>query len=82
MIGTIIFAPILLGVSILDAAIIGNVIAAVSVSPAVVVPRMIKLIEEGYGKTKMIPQLILAGASVDDVLAKRLSVKYNKLWLG
>ena len=65
MIGTIIFAPLLLGVSVLDAAIIGSVIAAVS--PAVVVPRMIKLIEEGYGKDKSIPQLILAGASVDDV---------------
>ena len=65
MIGTIIFAPLLLGVSILDAAIIGSVIAAVS--PAVVVPRMIKLIEEGYGTDKSVPQLILAGASVDDV---------------
>ena len=65
IIGTIIFAPLLLGVSLIDAAIIGSVIAAVS--PAVVVPRMIRLIEEGYGKSKGIPQLILAGASVDDV---------------
>jgi NhaP-type Na+/H+ or K+/H+ antiporter len=65
MIGTIIFAPLLLGVTYLEAAIIGSVIAAVS--PAVVVPRMIKLMEEGYGKEKSIPQLILAGASVDDV---------------
>ena len=65
MVGTIIFAPLLLNVSILDAAIIGSVIAAVS--PAVVVPRMIKLIEDGYGTDKSIPQLILAGASVDDV---------------
>ena len=65
MLGTIIFAPLLLGVSLLDAAIIGSVIAAVS--PAVIVPRMIRLIEEGYGKEKSIPQLILAGASVDDV---------------
>lgn len=65
MIGTIIFAPLLFKVSILDAAIIGSVIAAVS--PAVVVPRMIKLIEKGYGTEKSIPQLILAGASVDDV---------------
>ncbi len=65
MLGTIILAPILLGVSVLEAAIIGSVIAAVS--PAVVVPRMIKLIDEGYGKDKSIPQLILAGASVDDV---------------
>lgn len=65
MIGTVIFAPLLLGVSVLEAAVIGSVIAAVS--PAVIVPRMIKLIEEGYGKDKNIPQLILAGASVDDV---------------
>ena len=65
MIGSIIFAPLLLGVTVLEAAIIGSVIAAVS--PAVIVPRMIKLIEEGYGKEKNIPQLILAGASVDDV---------------
>ena len=65
MMGTIVFAPLLLGVSILDAAIIGSVMAAVS--PAVVVPRMIKLIEDGYGTDKSIPQLILAGASVDDV---------------
>ena len=65
MIGTIIFAPLLLGVTYLEAAIIGSVIAAVS--PAVIVPRMIRLMEEGYGKEKSIPQLILAGASVDDV---------------
>ena len=65
MLGTVIFAPILLGVSVLEAAVIGSVIAAVS--PAVIVPRMIRLIEEGYGKSKSIPQLILAGASVDDV---------------
>ena len=65
MLGTIIFAPLLLNVTVLEAAIMGSVIAAVS--PAVVVPRMIKLIEEGYGVKKSIPQLILAGASVDDV---------------
>ena len=65
ILGTVIFAPMLLGVTMLDAAIMGSVIAAVS--PAVVVPRMIRLIEEGYGKNKSIPQLILAGASVDDV---------------
>lgn len=65
MVGTIIFAPLLLDVTVLEAAIIGSVIAAVS--PAVVVPRMIKLMEEGYGTGKSIPQLILAGASVDDV---------------
>ena len=65
ILGTVILAPMLLGVTMLEAAIIGSVIAAVS--PAVIVPRMIKLIDEGYGKEKSIPQLILAGASVDDV---------------
>ena len=65
MLGTIILAPIFLKVTVLEAAIIGSVIAAVS--PAVVVPRMIRLIDEGYGKSKSIPQLILAGASVDDI---------------
>ncbi|MDE6232932.1 MAG: cation:proton antiporter [Lachnospiraceae bacterium] len=65
ILGTVVLAPILLKVSVLEAAIMGSVIAAVS--PAVVVPRMIRLIDEGYGKNKSIPQLILAGASVDDV---------------
>ncbi len=65
ILGTMLLAPMLLGVSVTEAAVIGSVIAAVS--PAVVVPRMIKLIEEGYGKRKSIPQLILAGTSVDDV---------------
>ena len=65
MLGTIIFAPLLLGVSVLEAAIMGSVMAAVS--PAVIVPRMIKLMDEGYGTDKSIPQMILAGASVDDV---------------
>lgn len=63
--GMVVLAPILLKVSVLEAAIMGSVIAAVS--PAVIVPRMIRLIDEGYGKNKSIPQLILAGASVDDV---------------
>lgn len=65
ILGTVILAPMLFGVTILEGAIMGSVIAAVS--PAVIVPRMIRLIEEGYGKNKSIPQLILAGASVDDV---------------
>lgn len=65
MLGTILLAPLLLGVSVLEAAIIGSVLAAVS--PAVIVPRMIRLIEQGYGKENSIPQMILAGASVDDV---------------
>ena len=65
ILGVILIAPKLFGISILDAAIIGSVIGAVS--PAVIVPRMIKLIDEGWGADKGIPQMILAGASVDDV---------------
>lgn len=63
--GMMIFAPLLLGVSYAEAAVMGSVVAAVS--PAVVVPKMIKLSSEGYGTDKGIPELILAGASVDDV---------------
>jgi len=65
IIGMVILAPILFDVSLIDAAIMGSVVAAVS--PAVVVPRMLKLIEEGYGTEKGIPQLIMASSSVDDV---------------
>lgn len=65
ILGTILLAPLLLGVSVLEAAIIGSVLAAVS--PAVIVPRMIRLMEQGYGKENSIPQMLLAGASVDDV---------------
>ena len=65
LIGMIIIAPKLMGISVLEAAIMGSVLAAVS--PAVVVPRMVKLMDEGYGVKEGIPQLILAGASVDDV---------------
>lgn len=65
LIGMILLAPGLMGMSVLEAAILGAVLAAVS--PAVVVPRMIKLMDEGYGVKEGIPQLIIAGASVDDV---------------
>lgn len=61
----VIFAPPLLHISQLDAAIMGAVLGAVS--PAVVVPRMVQLMDEKYGTDKQIPQLILAGASLDDV---------------
>lgn len=63
--GMLLLAPKLMGLSILAAAVMGAVLAAVS--PAVVVPRMVKLMDEGYGVKEGIPQLILAGASVDDV---------------
>ena len=65
ILGMILLAPKLMGLTVLEAAIMGAVLAAVS--PAVVVPRMVRLMDEGYGVNKGIPQLILAGASVDDV---------------
>lgn len=61
----VLLAPILLGVNPIEAAIMGAVLGAVS--PAVVVPRMVHLMENKYGTDKGIPQLLLAGASLDDV---------------
>ena len=61
----LLFAPMLLDVSHVEALLMGSVLAAVS--PAVVVPRMITLMDEGRGTYKKIPQLILAGASLDDI---------------
>lgn len=61
----VLLGPIILNISRLDAALMGAVLAAVS--PAVVVPRMVGLIETGYGVEKSIPQMILAGASCDDI---------------
>ena len=65
ILGMLILAPMFFGISLLEAAIMGAVIAAVS--PAVIVPRMLKLMENGYGREKKIPQMLMAGASVDDV---------------
>lgn len=65
ILGYVIFAPAFFGITRVEAAVMGAVLAAVS--PAVVVPRMIKLIEEKCGTAKSIPQLILAGASCDDI---------------
>lgn len=80
IIGTIIIAPKLLGISILDAAVMGAVIAAVS--PAVVVPKMLYLMENNYGTNKSIPQLIMAGASVDDVFVIVLFTAFTGLAQG
>ncbi|EQG06135.1 sodium/hydrogen exchanger family protein [Clostridioides difficile 6041] len=65
IIGMIVLAPKLLGVSILEAAVMGAVVGAVS--PAIIVPKMLKLMEEGYGIEKSIPQMLLAGTSIDDI---------------
>lgn len=65
IVGYVLFAPIFLGISRIDAAVMGAVLAAVS--PAVVVPRMVQLMEEKYGTKQSIPQMIMAGASCDDI---------------
>lgn len=80
VIGMILLAPAILNMSILDAAVLGAVIGAVS--PAVIVPRMIKLIDEGRGTNKGIPQMILAGASVDDVYVIVLFTTFTSLAQG
>lgn len=80
IIGMLILAPIFLNITILEAAIMGTVIAAVS--PAVIVPRMLKLMESGYGKGKRIPQMIMAGASVDDVFVIVLFTAFTGLARG
>lgn len=77
ILGMVLLAPRLLGLSLLEAAVMGSVVAAVS--PAVVVPRMLRLMEEGYGTAKSIPQLIMAGASVDDVFVIVLFTSFTSL---
>ncbi len=80
ILGMIVLAPRLLRLSYLEAAILGAVVGAVS--PAVVVPRMIKLMDSGYGTKKGIPQMILAGASVDDVFVIVLFTTFTSLAQG
>lgn len=65
LIGYLVFAPLILGITRVEAAVMGSVLAAVS--PAVVVPRMVQLMEKKYGTEKAIPQMIMAGASCDDI---------------
>ncbi len=74
ILGVCIIAPLIFPISILDAFVIGSVLAAVS--PAVLVPRMIRLIDEGYGS---IPQMLLAAASVDDVFVLILFSSFTTL---
>ena len=72
--GYVLTAPLFLGISRVEAAVMGAVLAAVS--PAVVVPRMVRLMEEGYGTDKSIPQLVLAGASCDDIFVIALFTSF------
>lgn len=80
ILGTILLAPRLLGFNILQAAVLGTIIAAVS--PAVVVPKMLGLMQKGYGVKKSIPQMVLAGASVDDVYVIVLFTAFTNLAMG
>lgn len=77
---TTIFAPMFFPVSHLEAAIMGTVLGAVS--PAVIVPKMLKLMEHGYGREKSIPQLIMAGASVDDIYVIVLFTSFMGMYQG
>ena len=79
IIGILIFAPIFLKISYFEALLLGSVLAAVT--PAIVVPRMIKLIEEGYGKNHCVPELIMAGSSCDDIFVIVLFIHLKILFL-
>ncbi len=76
----VLFAPYILGISRSEAAVMGAVLAAVS--PAVVVPRMVQLMESKYGTGKSIPQLILAGASCDDIFVIVLFTTFSSMAQG
>lgn len=80
ILAVVMIAPKLLGVTVLEAAIMGAVVAAVS--PAIIVPRMINLIEQKIGKENSIPQLIMAGASVDDIFVIVLFTAFTDLAKG
>ncbi len=75
--GITIFGPMFLGISYFEALLLGSVLAAVS--PAVVVPRMIRLMEEGYGKERCVPELVMAGASCDDIFVIVLFYSFKNL---
>ncbi len=80
ILGTIIIAPRIFGISTIEAAVLGSVLAAVS--PAVVVPWMIRIIEEGYGQARKVPQLILAGAAADDVFVIVMFTSFTAICAG
>lgn len=80
MLAFFLFAPSILNITRIEAALMGAVLAAVS--PAVVVPRMVRLMEENYGTNKSIPQLILAGASCDDIFVIVLFSTFSSMVQG
>ena len=80
IIGMVLITPKLFDITLLEAALMGSVVAAVS--PAVLVPKMLKLMEEKYGTNKSIPQLLMAGASVDDIFVIVLFASFTSLVKG
>lgn len=80
ILGFFLLAPYVLGTTRIEAAVMGSVLAAVS--PAVVVPRMVQLMEQGYGTEKSIPQMILAGASCDDIFVIVLFSTFSSMAQG
>ena len=80
IIGYVLLAPCFLGITRAEAAVMGSVLAAVS--PAVVVPRMVQLMEEKYGTKQSIPQMIMAGASCDDVYVIVLFSTFTRMAQG
>jgi NhaP-type Na+/H+ or K+/H+ antiporter len=80
ILGAILLGPPLLGVSVVEAAIMGAVLAAVS--PAIIIPKMLTLMESEYGSHKRIPQLIMAGASADDIYAIVLLTSFIGMYKG
>ena len=77
IIGVLIFGPLLLNISYLEALLLGSVLAAVS--PAIVVPRMISLMEKKYGEERHVPLLVMAGSSVDDIYVIVLFYSFKNL---
>lgn len=80
IVATTLFAPMFFPISRLEAAILGAVLGAVS--PAVIVPKMLMLMEKGYGTDKHIPQLVMAGASVDDIYVIVLFTSFLSMYGG
>lgn len=76
----VLFAPGILGVTRVEAAVMGAVLGAVS--PAVVIPRMVQLMETRLGTAKSIPQMIMAGASCDDIFVIVLFSTFSSMALG
>lgn len=77
IVGIALFAPLILGISLAEALLLGSVLAAVS--PAVVVPRMIKLQQQGYSSRHALPELVMAGASCDDIFVIVLFYSFKGL---